>query len=86
MENLEVHNSLAGALGKAHKHPAGIPQGCPLSMMFLAIVMRVAIVVLQNRGIVFLRNQDIVLLRNQDNVLLHNQCIVLVQDRDIVLL
>ena len=39
-EKLTTRNSLAGGLGKAYTKPCGIPQGCPLSMMFVALDMR----------------------------------------------
>ncbi len=34
MEKLQFHNAVAGALGRSHRRDAGIPQGCPLSMMY----------------------------------------------------
>ena len=40
ISNLNVYNSIGGHLGKAHQHPCGIPQGCPLSMMVLGLTMR----------------------------------------------
>ena len=40
MENLVVHNMVAGSLGEEHKHLCGIPQGCPLSMMLIAYMLR----------------------------------------------
>ena len=40
MEKLQFHNAVAGALGRSHRRDAGIPQGCPLSMMFIAFLMR----------------------------------------------
>ena len=33
------YDTLAGALGEAHQHPCGIPQGCPLSMLIVAFMM-----------------------------------------------
>ena len=39
-ESLEVYNSLAQGLGSAHKHANGIPQGCPFSMMLVALMLR----------------------------------------------
>ena len=38
-EHLVYHIALAGTLGQAHKHPLGIPQGCPLSMTFIAFLL-----------------------------------------------
>ena len=40
LENLIVHNSVDGHLGEGHKHLCGIPQGCPMSMMVIALCMR----------------------------------------------
>ena len=50
MSNLEVHNMVAGSLGSPHKHPCGIPQGCPLSMMLIAFLLRPWISVMKNIG------------------------------------
>ena len=33
------HNTLAGGLDVAHKHPCGIPQGCPLSMTLISFLL-----------------------------------------------
>ena len=37
--NLVVYNSMACALGGPHKHPCGIPLGCPLSVVFIIILL-----------------------------------------------
>ena len=39
-ENLKVHNTIAKGIGKAFTRKCGIPQGCPLSMMFTSLIMR----------------------------------------------
>ena len=39
-ENLMIYNSLAGGLGQPYARRCGIPQGCPLSMMLVALIMR----------------------------------------------
>ena len=39
-EQLHIHNSLALGIGQSHQRPTGIPQGCPLSMMLVALLMR----------------------------------------------
>ena len=39
-EALLVHNTIAGGVGTGFKRRCGIPQGCPLSMMFTAVLMR----------------------------------------------
>ena len=40
IENLVIHNNLVGNLGKPHMRKCGIPQGCPLSMMYVALLLR----------------------------------------------
>ena len=37
--DLIYHNSVAGSLGKPHRHFCGIPQGCPLSMTWIAFLL-----------------------------------------------
>ena len=37
--NVVYHNSVAGMLGRPHRHPLGIPQGCPFSMTFIAFML-----------------------------------------------
>ena len=39
-EHCVVLNSFGGALGKPHQRQCGIPQGCPLSMCFIALLLR----------------------------------------------
>ena len=39
-EQMLMYNSLNGAIGIPHKHPAGIPQGCPFSMIFVGLLLR----------------------------------------------
>ena len=39
-ESLQAHNSIDGCIGRPHTRRCGIPQGCPLSMMFVALHMR----------------------------------------------
>ena len=39
-EGLKVYNSMAARLGEQHARPSGIPQGCPLSMMLIALITR----------------------------------------------
>ena len=38
-DNVLVYNALAGGFGKAYKKRCSIPQGCPFSMMFIALLM-----------------------------------------------
>ena len=39
-ENVTYRNNLAGSIGRPHRRACGIPQGCPLSMLFVAVIMR----------------------------------------------
>ena len=39
-ERLLVHNRLAGGIGQPYRRQCSIPQGCPLSMMIMALIMR----------------------------------------------
>ena len=38
-ENLQMRNTIAGGLGQQILKPCGIPQGCPPSMKFIALIM-----------------------------------------------
>ena len=40
LENLTLYNALAGGMGKPYSKKCGIPQGCPLSMVMVALIMR----------------------------------------------
>ena len=40
LETLTIYNTIAGGLGEAYSKPTSIPQGDPLSMMVVAIIMR----------------------------------------------
>ena len=35
-----IYNSFGGAIGQPNRHPAGIPQGCPFSMVFIGLLLR----------------------------------------------
>eukprot|EP00973_Karenia_brevis_P028654 3952066-Karenia_brevis.AAC.1 len=39
-EELLIYNSFGGNLGQGHTHRCGIPQGCPLSMVFVSLLLR----------------------------------------------
>ena len=39
LERLTVYHVIAGTLREGHKHSCGIPQGCPLPMLFIAIML-----------------------------------------------
>ena len=49
-EGLIVHNTIAGGIGKGFKRRCGIPQGCPLSMLFTALIMRPWVLLATARG------------------------------------
>ncbi len=49
-EGLKVHNSLAGSIGHPYVRKCSIPQGCPLSMLFMAALMRPWILMSKARG------------------------------------
>ena len=38
-EAVQCYNSISGAPGKPYHKPTSIPQGCPLSMVFIALLM-----------------------------------------------
>ena len=46
-----VRNSLAGGLGAPYFKRASIPQGCPLSMMITALLLRPWILLIRERGV-----------------------------------
>eukprot|EP00973_Karenia_brevis_P038912 5372126-Karenia_brevis.AAC.1 len=39
-EHAILHFSFAGHIGEGHRHECGIPQGCPLSMMAIAFMLK----------------------------------------------
>lgn len=39
-ESTHIYNSVVGGLGMSYRRRTGIPQGCPLSMMFVVFVLR----------------------------------------------
>eukprot|EP00973_Karenia_brevis_P084253 11692159-Karenia_brevis.AAC.1 len=39
-EQAQIYFSFAGHIGTPHKHLCGIPQGCPFSMMVIALLLR----------------------------------------------
>ena len=42
-----IYNTIAGGLGVKYQRRCGIPQGDPLSMMFIALIMRPWVVMMQ---------------------------------------
>ena len=51
LENLEVYNTVAGGLGQPYTKPASIPQGDPLSMMVVALLLRAWIIQMNRVGV-----------------------------------
>ena len=47
LEALIAYNVLAGGIGRPHKRMCGIPQGCPLSMVMVALIMRPWIILMR---------------------------------------
>ena len=47
LEHMIIYNSIASGLGKGHQRPCGIPQGCPFSMMIIALLMRPWLLIIQ---------------------------------------
>ena len=39
-EGIIVHNTIVGGIGRGFQRKTSIPQGCPLSMMMMALLMR----------------------------------------------
>ena len=48
VEGLQMYNCLAGGIGSPYRRRRGIPQGCPLSMMIVAMLMRPWIVLMRS--------------------------------------
>ena len=46
-EHLAIHNTIAGGIGIKYYKRCGIPQGDPLSMMFIALIMRPWVLLMQ---------------------------------------
>ena len=49
-ESLNVFNAISGGLGKPYCRPYGIPQGCPLSMTIIALLLRPWLFIVLDRG------------------------------------
>ena len=45
LDNLLVYNTFAGNVGEPQKHPRGLPQGCPYSMIVVALLMHTWVIV-----------------------------------------
>ena len=64
IENLLLYNCLAGGIGRPHKRRCGIPQGCPFSMMMVALIMRPWVLLMRLIGDVqcFILADDVLIL------------------------
>ena len=47
IENMKVYNCLAGGMGTPYMRRCGITQGCPFSMMYVALIMRPWIIIMR---------------------------------------
>ena len=50
LEQLLVYNCLAGGVGLPYRRKCGIPQGCPFSMMVVALIMRTWVIQMRDIG------------------------------------
>ena len=69
LENLQLHNCLAGGVGTSHQRKCGIPQGCPFSMMMVALIMRSWISVMATCQVsCFILADDVLILSAGTNI------------------
>ena len=52
LENMTTYNTIAGGLGHSHQRKVGIPQGCPFSMMIVALLLRPWLLMAKTMGAV----------------------------------
>ena len=50
LENLSVYNGIGSTIGHRYTRKCGIPQGCPLSMAIVALLMRALVCWNQEQG------------------------------------
>ena len=50
LDRLTVHNCLAATIGRGYSRGASIPQGCPLSMVWLSLVLRPLVINIRAMG------------------------------------
>lgn len=64
LETMVVHDVLAGWIGTEYRRRCGIPQGCPFSMTFVALLMRPRIIAMRGvRGVkCFILADDVLVL------------------------
>ena len=49
-ESTLIYNSIAGTLGAPHRRKCGIPQGCPLSMIYISLYLRAWVIQMRSFG------------------------------------
>ena len=71
LETLSLYNVLAGGIGAPHKRLCGIPQGCPLSMAMVALIMRPWIAIMRTIGDIrcFILADDVLILAQGQHML-----------------
>ena len=57
-EELVLYNTIARGVGQPYNRRCGIPQGCPLSMMMIALMMRTWVALMLTMGISPWRRAD----------------------------
>ena len=82
LQNLKVHNILAGGVGMPYQRRCGIPQGCPMSMTMVALIMRPWIMLMRENGVqTYILADDVLILAKGPNML-HNFAKALNQTHD----
>ena len=70
LDHLTLYNSIAGGLGTPHQRLCGIPQGCPMSMMVVALIMRPWVMLMQSCGaLCYLLADDVLILTHGPQML-----------------
>jgi len=71
LENLRLYNVLAGGIGAPHQRLCGIPQGCPLSMAMVALIMRPWIAIMRTFGNIrcFILADDVLIIAQGQHML-----------------
>eukprot|EP00973_Karenia_brevis_P059889 8336919-Karenia_brevis.AAC.1 len=65
LEHSQIYNSFAGCVGQPHLHRCGIPQGCPLSMIFISLYLRSWIVQMHSLDLIPRTLADDILLSSR---------------------
>ena len=70
LDHLTLYNSVAGGLGTPHQRLCGIPQGCPMSMMVVALIMRPWAMLMHSCGVLcYLLADDVLILAHGPQML-----------------